>query len=1437
MADDNTGDVVCGRDEAASVASTVSWNTFLSRTNISSLDCALFSEQEISSLHGLDDVIRAVTSLGLRRYRYEEIAREEKVGEGETYLVERCVVANQVLAVKHLKTNRQLDDQTSHRRLRAVILELQILRHRPLRNHPNFPFAFGYGWNMNGGQVIPYLLVQYAPKGTLRQYVKSMSSSIPLRDLQILAGDVASALSALHTCGIVHGDVKLDNVLVVHSWDRPAQALAKLTDFGHALVIDNKSSKHDGIMRYNAPEVHDQDTFPIDRAAMPQCDVWAFGLLVWELCLLGEDHLSYSMRKWPEVEAQMTMQRLNPADARRYAMASVPRRVEYVFIRATLHYTLQEDPTKRMAHLDALPLLTEWNDASISGLESELAFHLDSPSPTYEMFRPENGREIPWKHEEQIFQALERTYSKRHAKDKALMSWQLALCHHVGFGTPRNPASACQYAKIAQDQGHPVAVAFATLLDLDSTGLSEPYVTKISRLLRSTIPPYSLPPVIQACIDGDSEMLKNLLSRQEDPNSSTIDGCTMFHWFFMLKDPEAMAKSLRSMFAGQAPLHSDLPSSCLRKAHDQWPLQLLGTPLGAAISVNSLPAVKALITLGANPLSYVYRKEDFPVGDLRVQWTALHMAAKYHCSEILHYLMSLMPNTSLLALSPLACALPFSTSLERLAMHGAQRQVELDKTVAIIHKVQSLQTALLSGMTAFTQAIDFQDYDVVAALLRAEPKLASRQLASVEDPTVFNLPIHLAAQLAARRDVPEALSILQLINDHTEDLNPETKPSRDYLGMTPLHLAVTGPSNRAANWILEQRIGLLEVEDILGRTALHCCASEANLELLLSRGSTVMHTDKYGMNTLHRACLRGELELVRGLLKHKQPLDLKNNKYGTPLHCAVINGSIDVVVELLEAGAPVNAQDSKGNTPVHVAVRMGRYTILRNLLKRGGNRFIQNFNGRNPENLASIIGAPQGAAALRILQGGQKPNSADYLFSESANFEFLPHWSHTDEALPPKVSCDTNNIALVELSERNASSLDEAPLPDFPWETNDIAQRELSESHILGPSKAPPPGYTWDIDDSTHERLAESSVSSLEETLSPDLARKTDDVAYEEPLEINISCLDGVPPPDFAWDTNDVACETLPESSTSNLDEISTMRDEELPTFPDGRKGKKKLLEKLTNAIVEDMDYFKRGSAKSLDPIRLHAQIIPYLDDSIWQDNKLSAVPVGRILAKTVLGISRAIGRKLPDLVKIERDRVVGMGIDMDDSIDIEMQHEQPISSPSPWKAFFKDELKKWRPFARWPRTHLPPKSIDMDEVTEIFNDEQQPTTSPSTWESEQDLLTKPEPNVIDWILEIVEKTKPSWAMPGRSRRHLENMITCEVARILMTSDTSALGDPLSKAPIPKAHPILEDSSTSEDRRTKLQQNKWRYEREVNQLDGRVDYRREDEYLYLEYHI
>ncbi|KAJ0362199.1 hypothetical protein COL26b_013425 [Colletotrichum chrysophilum] len=212
----------------------------------------VFSEQQRQNAHGLDDVLRVVSALNLRRYPQEELTEEEVLGEGETYVVKRCAVkGGDCVAVKQLKINDVSDDKLFRRRLGSVIFEAQIMRHPPLRAHPNLPSALGYGWSLRGASVIPYLVVEYAPLGTLREYIKTAKPR--LADVEILLGDVSSALSALHTCGIVHGDVKLDNALVFPSWDRPTKALAKITDFGHAIILNDTAgsqSDDDEIIKY-----------------------------------------------------------------------------------------------------------------------------------------------------------------------------------------------------------------------------------------------------------------------------------------------------------------------------------------------------------------------------------------------------------------------------------------------------------------------------------------------------------------------------------------------------------------------------------------------------------------------------------------------------------------------------------------------------------------------------------------------------------------------------------------------------------------------------------------------------------------------------------------------------------------------------------------------------------------------------------------------------------------------------------------------------------------------------------------------------------------------------------------------------------------------------------------------------------------------------------
>lgn len=237
-----------------SEATSLGWQTHISRTSVGSLSRAGFSDQQSRLVNGLEDVIRAVRSLELPYFRYEDLARKGDVGEGETYRVEQCSSRDHVVAVKHLKMNQDISEHdTFRRRLRAVVLEIQVMKHPPLRAHPNLPSVFGYGWKTIGDSILPFIVVEYAGLGTLRDHIKNndLRPESHIRDLEILLGDVVSGLIALHSCGIVHGDVKLDNVLVFPSRDNPALAIAKVADFGHAVVLnDAPSSTSMGQLRY-----------------------------------------------------------------------------------------------------------------------------------------------------------------------------------------------------------------------------------------------------------------------------------------------------------------------------------------------------------------------------------------------------------------------------------------------------------------------------------------------------------------------------------------------------------------------------------------------------------------------------------------------------------------------------------------------------------------------------------------------------------------------------------------------------------------------------------------------------------------------------------------------------------------------------------------------------------------------------------------------------------------------------------------------------------------------------------------------------------------------------------------------------------------------------------------------------------------------------------
>jgi len=121
------------------------------------------------------------------------------------------------------------------------------------------------------------LVMDFVTGGSLRESLRSHGTLTPAEAARLLA-QVASALAEAHGLGVVHRDVKPDNILLQAAGGRLD---VRLTDFGIARVIDAASltTPHSiiGTPHYMAPEVIDGGD------AGPAADVYALGVVLYEL--------------------------------------------------------------------------------------------------------------------------------------------------------------------------------------------------------------------------------------------------------------------------------------------------------------------------------------------------------------------------------------------------------------------------------------------------------------------------------------------------------------------------------------------------------------------------------------------------------------------------------------------------------------------------------------------------------------------------------------------------------------------------------------------------------------------------------------------------------------------------------------------------------------------------------------------------------------------------------------------------------------------------------------------------------------------------------------------------------------------------------------------------------------------------------------------------
>ncbi len=188
----------------------------------------------------------------------------DSIGEGSTSEVKlgKNHKTNEKVAIKIIRK-----EEISSEGLESVRNEIDILK---FINHPNIIRFFDYFEN---SEYI-FIVFEYISIGNLESFMESTALNETI--VAKITYQIADAISYLNRFGIIHRDIKLENVMVVQA---NPDIRVKVIDFGFSKVLAPKEKLSDGLgtLVYVAPEIILRD--PYDKPI----DIWSLGVCIYYL--------------------------------------------------------------------------------------------------------------------------------------------------------------------------------------------------------------------------------------------------------------------------------------------------------------------------------------------------------------------------------------------------------------------------------------------------------------------------------------------------------------------------------------------------------------------------------------------------------------------------------------------------------------------------------------------------------------------------------------------------------------------------------------------------------------------------------------------------------------------------------------------------------------------------------------------------------------------------------------------------------------------------------------------------------------------------------------------------------------------------------------------------------------------------------------------------
>ncbi len=189
-------------------------------------------------------------------------------------------------------------------------------------NHPNAIAIYDVGVTEDG---IPFLVMEHL-RGTTLAAARA-EKEFPVERIVNIGAQVLSALEEAHGCGVIHRDLKSENVVLEQR--RDGSDFVKVLDFGIAAFVGSADQSIVGTPEYMAPEQIRGEP------PAPSTDLYAMGIMLYEM-IAG--HTPFAGEQLSAMLEQHLVQQPTPP----HEVAPCPPELSEVVMRA-----LEKDPADR----------------------------------------------------------------------------------------------------------------------------------------------------------------------------------------------------------------------------------------------------------------------------------------------------------------------------------------------------------------------------------------------------------------------------------------------------------------------------------------------------------------------------------------------------------------------------------------------------------------------------------------------------------------------------------------------------------------------------------------------------------------------------------------------------------------------------------------------------------------------------------------------------------------------------------------------------------------------------------------------------------------------------------------------------------------------------------------------------------------------------------